>query len=338
MRVELKQLRQVIALAESGSFSRAAAALHISQPALSRSIQGVERDFGSELFVRSGAGVVPTDFGRVLIERARDVLRLADELAGEHAAAASQRTGRVAMGGGPFPAASFLAAAAARFSRDFPLVSVVLCTGSWDELLRMLRARELDFFVAETSTLAREADLEIVPVPNLHPVYWAARAGHPLARSKKRAAEEILQWPFVAPARIPPRILAPLLAARRRGRMTLPFPAIACNSLDAATSVVRDSDAVTGSTLSCIRQQLESGTLVLLGTEPWLHLQYGVVSLRGRPWTQAATHLRDAVLVAQQDVMNAERQLAQRYLPQRSRPSPVRRAQVRQRRARRISR
>jgi hypothetical protein len=117
--------------------------------------------------------------------------------------------------------------------------------------------------------------------------------------------------------------------------MPLPFPAIACNSLDAATAVVRSSDAVTGSTLSCIRQQLESGTLVLLGTEPWLHLQYGVVSLRGRPWTQAAAHLREVVLVAQQDVMDEERDLAQRHLhgPS-SRPARTRRTRALRRRAR----
>ena len=80
MAFELQQLRQVIALAEHGSFVRAAAALHISQPALSRSIQNLERHFGSELFQRSSVGVVPTDVGRLYIERARDLLRLAEDL------------------------------------------------------------------------------------------------------------------------------------------------------------------------------------------------------------------------------------------------------------------
>ena len=80
MALELQQLRQVIALAEHGSFVRAAAALHISQPALSRSIQNLEQRFGSELFLRSSGGVVPTDVGRLYLERARDLLRMADEL------------------------------------------------------------------------------------------------------------------------------------------------------------------------------------------------------------------------------------------------------------------
>ena len=96
MALELQQLRQVVALAEHRSFVRAAAALHISQPALSRSIQHLERRFGSSLFVRSSSGVVPTDLGRLYIERARDLLRMADELEGEadRSLAAADRTRR----------------------------------------------------------------------------------------------------------------------------------------------------------------------------------------------------------------------------------------------------
>ena len=59
MALELQQLRQVLALAEHRSFVRASAALHISQPALSRSIQNLERRFGSDLFLRSAAVSCP---------------------------------------------------------------------------------------------------------------------------------------------------------------------------------------------------------------------------------------------------------------------------------------
>ena len=117
MALELQQLRQVLALAEHGSFVRAAAALHISQPALSRSIQNLERRFGSDLFLRSSSGAVPTDLGRLYIERARDVLRMADELDREAVSHGNLRTGRVAVGGGPFPADAVLGRAAAKFCR-----------------------------------------------------------------------------------------------------------------------------------------------------------------------------------------------------------------------------
>ncbi len=185
MAFELQQLRQVIALAEHGSFVRAAAALHISQPALSRSIQNLERHFGSELFQRSSVGVVPTDVGRLYIERARDVLRLAEDLERDAGTQRTLRGGSVAVGAGPFPFESFLGPAAARLTDQFPGVSVQLRSRDWDDLVRELRSRQLDFFIAETSTLQREPDLEIAPLPSKHAIYLVARAGHPLTASRQ---------------------------------------------------------------------------------------------------------------------------------------------------------
>jgi DNA-binding transcriptional LysR family regulator len=333
MALELQQLRQVLALAEHRSFVRAAAALHISQPALSRSIQNLERQFGNSLFLRSTSGVVPTDLGRLYIERARDLLRLADELEGEAVGHAAFHTGRVGFGGGAYPADSFLCTAAARFAGQFPRISVRLHSGNWDELVQQLRSRTIDFFVAETSVLTREPDLDVVPIPAPHPLYFFARAGHPLARSEAPVrAADVLAWPFAAPSRIPPRVLDPLLAAHRasssRSSTTRPFPAIECNGLAPAKRIVAASDAVSAAILPCIAEELDSGRFVLLATEPWMLLQYGVVSLRDRPWTQTADTLRSFVLEAESDVAELERKLQRDHAPEgriRRKPEPGRR-------------
>jgi len=319
MPLELQQLRQVIALAEHGSFVRAAAALHISQPALSRSIQNLERHFGSELFVRSSGGVVPTDLGRLYIERARDLLRMADELDRDAVTRGTLGAGRVAVGGGPYPAESFLGPAAVRFVEQYPMVSVQLHARNWDELLRELRSRELDFFVAETSTLQREPELEVVPMPTAHTVHFLARAGHPLASQGTVKVEEIFAYPFVSPSRIPPRILDPMLAAHRAGAPARgnapPFPSIQCNGLAPVKRIVAGSDAISASILSCVAAELELGQLVLLGTAPWLHLHYGIVSLKGRPWTQAAEKFREFVLQAERRAAAEEEHLLERFRP-----------------------
>jgi DNA-binding transcriptional LysR family regulator len=319
MPLELQQLRQVIALAEHGSFVRAAAALHISQPALSRSIQNLEQHFGSDLFLRSSGGVVPTDLGRLYIERARDVLRMADELDRDAVTRGTLGTGRVAVGGGPFPAESFLGPAAVRFIEQYPRVSVQLHARDWDTLLHELRGRELDFFVAETSTLQREAELEIAPMPSAHEVHFVARAGHPLAGRGAAKVEDVFAYPFVTPSRIPPRVLDPMLAAHRAGaamlKNALPFPAIQCTGLAPVKRILTSSDAVSASILSCVAAELELGQLVLLGTAPWLHLHYGIVSLKGRPWTQAAERFREYVLQAERQAAAEEERLLQRFRP-----------------------
>jgi len=317
MAFELQQLRQVIALAEHGSFVRAAAALHLSQPALSRSIQNLEKHLGSDLFMRSSGGAVPTDLGRLYIERARDLLRMADDLDREVVTQGNLRTGRVAVGGGPFPAESFLGPAAARFTEQYPRVSVQLHSRDWDELLRGLRSRELDFFVAESSTLLKEPDLEVVPLAGAHSLHFVARSGHPLKTRDKVGAADVLAWPFAAPARIPPRVLDPMLAAHRdatrRGLAPRPFPSIQCTGLGPVKKILIASDAVSASILSCIATELETGQFVLLGTEPWLHLHYGIVSLRGRPSTHAAEKFRQFVVEAEQEATAEETRLVARF-------------------------
>jgi DNA-binding transcriptional LysR family regulator len=317
MPLELQQLRQVVALAEHGSFVRAAAALHISQPALSRSIQNVERHFGGKLFQRGAGGVVPTDIGRLYIERARDLLRLADEFDREAMTLGALRAGRVVVGSGPFPAESFLGPAIAGFVEKYPPVAVQLHVRDWDDLLRQLRARELDFFVAETSTLTQDPDLEVVPLPSPHAVHFVARAEHPLAARGSVAATEALAWPFAAPSRIPPRLLEPMLTAQRtaarRGADPQPFPAIQCNGLAPVKRILAISNVLSASILSCVRTELETGQLVLLGTEPWLRLQYGIVSLKGRPPTQAAERLREFVIEAERATSAEEAQLAANF-------------------------
>jgi DNA-binding transcriptional LysR family regulator len=316
MALDLQKLRQVIALAEHGSFVRAAAALHISQPALSRSIQSLEARFGSELFLRSSSGVVPTDLGRIYVTKARDLLRIADELEREAVSHGRLRTGRVAVGGGPYPAEAVLAAAAARFVEAYPGISVKVVARDWDELARRLRSRELDFFVAETSTLQREPDLEVTPFSSRHPIYLVARAGHPLAGRRNVTVEEALEWPFTTPSRVPPRVLDPLLAAHRtasqRTPTVRPFPSIECDALSPTKRVVATSNAVTGTILSCIAGELERGELVLLAREPWLYLEYGIVSLRGLPRTQAAERFVEFVVDAEKEATVEEERLLKR--------------------------
>lgn len=317
MAFDLQQLRQVLALAEHGSFVRAATVLHVSQPALSRSIQNLERHLGTALFHRTSSGVSPTERGQLYIERARDLLRMADDLDRTVRADAGLQTGRVGVGGGPYPSESFLGPAVVRFSEHYPRVGVTLRTRDWHELDQELRSRELDFFIGETSTLQHQPDLEVTPLPSRHALYFFARADHPLAKKRDFRTADIFTWPFITPARVPPRVLEPMLSAQRSAgaqRADLrPFPLIQCNSLAPVRSILLESDAVSASILSCIARELAGGDFVILGTEPWLHLNYGVVRLKGRPLTHHAQTLLDLVLETEASVAREEHRLVARH-------------------------
>ncbi|MEV0698257.1 LysR family transcriptional regulator [Saccharopolyspora sp. NPDC050389] len=82
MTIEIRQLRMICAIAEAGSITRAAARMELTQPALSNQLHAIERMLGAELFVRSRTGVVPTEFGRRTLDRARIVLSEVDSLFG----------------------------------------------------------------------------------------------------------------------------------------------------------------------------------------------------------------------------------------------------------------
>jgi DNA-binding transcriptional LysR family regulator len=316
MSIDLRQMRHVLALAEHGSFARAAVALRLSQPALSRSIQGLEQQVGTELFLRTTAGVVPTDIGRLLIQRARQVVQLAEDLAQEVLSNRSLQSGHVTVGGGPFPVESTLSNALARFVSAYPQVNVRLQVRDWDELLRRLRARELDFFIAEISTLQQEHDLDIEPM-SVHPLFFVARTDHPLAARSRVTPVDTFSFPFISPARIPPRILEPMLAAQRKARdpaaAARAFPSLECNSLSAVKRIIAGSDAVTAVTLSCIVAELENGQFTLLTSEPWLSLRYGLVKLKGYPMSSASTKFREFVIDAEHAASREEERLVAKW-------------------------
>src|SRR5881397_3804305 len=78
--MDLVKLRHIVAISDTGSFSRAAEDQHITQPALSRSIASFEARYGVRLFDRGRGGVLPTPAGTFVIEQARGLLRGAGEL------------------------------------------------------------------------------------------------------------------------------------------------------------------------------------------------------------------------------------------------------------------
>jgi DNA-binding transcriptional LysR family regulator len=99
----LVQLKHFISLAQTGSFGRSASAMHLTQPALSRSIRALEDEFGERLFDRIGRVSELTPFGRQALERARELVLGADELRDSGRLASEGREGvlRIGMGSGP---------------------------------------------------------------------------------------------------------------------------------------------------------------------------------------------------------------------------------------------
>jgi DNA-binding transcriptional LysR family regulator len=154
--MEIRELRAFVAIAEEGGMSAAARRLHVSQSALSQTIQSLERQLGVQLLVRDYAGARPTDTGKALLEEARALLDHHDRaLAAISGAAAAARTLRIGV---PmeFPP-DVLPAAVAELAKVHPSTRVEVRHSSSAGQLTALRERDLDLALIRD----RPADLAL---------------------------------------------------------------------------------------------------------------------------------------------------------------------------------
>ena len=315
MQIDVRSVRHAQALAQHGSISRAAAALGIAQPTLSRSIKDLEIRVGLVLFTRHRHGVQATDFGHVFLKQAALVAAQVADLEREVALARGLQSGEVTLGAGAYAAEALLPRCIRRFTGDHPGIRLRLQMDSPDVLGRSLRSRAIDIAVAEGSVLEQDPDLELVGrlLPPIK-AYFVARSKHPLRSRTDLTLADLLAYPFAQVVSFPPRILKPLLACRARIRATLPpFPSIDCPSFVLAKSAIIDSDAITVAILGLVKDEMERGQVVPLFEQPWMQSNWVIFKLRGRSLGPAALALADELRRAHQELAREEAALRDRW-------------------------
>ncbi|WP_370361931.1 LysR family transcriptional regulator [Catenulispora sp. MAP12-49] len=133
--MELQQLRYVIAVAETGGFTRAAERCLVVQSALSHQIARLERELGARLFERTSRRVSLTPAGAAFLPAARQCLEAADRAAAEVAAAVGEVRGRLAVGLIPTVTAVDIPGALRDFHERYPRVRISLRVGASDDLV-----------------------------------------------------------------------------------------------------------------------------------------------------------------------------------------------------------
>lgn len=142
--MELQQLRYVVAVAELGSFTRAADRCFVVQSALSHQIARLEQELGARLFHRTSRQVKVTAAGEAFLPAARQCLEAADRARAEVAAATGEIRGRLSVGAIPTVAAVDVPAALRTLHERHPHVRVGLTTGASDALVRRVTDGRLD--------------------------------------------------------------------------------------------------------------------------------------------------------------------------------------------------
>jgi len=138
--LDVTRLRVLVAVARYGSVTAAAQALNYAQPSISHHIARLEAETGARLLQRAGRGVRLTDAGRLLAERAEEIIGRLDAAENELAAHVGLRQGRVRLASFPSALGTIVPAAAARLEAESPGMDLTLAEAEPPEALRMLRA------------------------------------------------------------------------------------------------------------------------------------------------------------------------------------------------------
>jgi DNA-binding transcriptional LysR family regulator len=194
----LVQLRHFVALAEAGSFSKAAARVFLTQPALSRSIQSLEDEWGAPLFDRVGRRIELTPYGREALPAARRLLEDADQLGHTGPRLRQVAAGALRVGMGSGAGAMLMTPLLLEMARHHRHMQVEVARGRTELLVQALRDRQLDALVVDARSLRPEPDLR---AEFLHEMAGAfmVRRGHPLLREKRGVPfKALLDYPIAS--------------------------------------------------------------------------------------------------------------------------------------------
>ena len=192
--MELHQLRYFCAVAETGSFSRAAEQSHVSQPSLSQQIIKLEEELGARLFDRLGRSVRLTELGKTFLPRARAVLRELEAAKGDVVERKDFVGGPVTVGVIPTVGPYFLPRVLTSFSRKFPQVRITVVEEITPVLLDRLRAGAID--VAILALPIRGHEFEATPLLTER-LFAALPKNHRLAKRTALSLRDLRSEPFL---------------------------------------------------------------------------------------------------------------------------------------------
>lgn len=284
----LVQLRHLIALAESGSFSKSAQALYLTQSALSRSIRALEDELAMPLFDRVGRRNELTPFGREVLSRARHLVFEADELRASGRQMREGQRGVVRIGMGSGPGAMLMTPFLMHMATRHPTMRVVVSRGGTDLLTQALRARTLDALVLDARSLAPAPDLEVGALREMRGAFMC-RPGHPLARLRNGVGFDAVQRYPIASTPLSDEVARTLIEAYGPQAHPGLCVTLQCEEIPSLVDVVRRSDAV----LLAIRAAAPD--LVELKMKPAMEgvARFGLVTLRRRTEAPALPILRE---------------------------------------------
>jgi len=192
--MELKQLRHFISIVDSGSFSKAAITIPISQPALTRSLQNLEASLGTELLERSTRGLVLTPPGEQLYQRAKLILNEVSKAKIEINGGQSNRP-ELNLGIAPLFSSAIIPPAILEFSTSHRNHLLSVTRGLFPTLIKQINDGTLDGIFTNIPFTDLSGELVVEPLFDIS-ICYICSANHPLAKKRHLRFDDLERYPW----------------------------------------------------------------------------------------------------------------------------------------------
>jgi LysR family nitrogen assimilation transcriptional regulator len=283
--MDTRSLRYFNTVAICGSYSRGSELLHISQPAVSRTIRKLEEELGTTLFKRHGHGVSLTETGKILLSRGQSILRQLDQTKAELRAGRESPSGMISFAIPPAAGNILVPPLVEKFSADFPNVTLNVVGGFSGTIHEWLVRGRVDVACAHDPLSQR--GFQMIPLIDEEVFLVGKKGSFPFARAFARA-EDLPGLPLIVPSELnASRRLLDQWAAQRRLALQIKLQV--------------DDHFITR---ALVKQGVGYTLLTRAGCQPELRL-HEVEALPFRPRASWCLTLMSSVHAARSDILDA---------------------------------
>jgi len=193
--LDIRVLQYFLAVAREESITKAAEALRMTQPPLSRQLKDLEDELGKQLLIRGSKKVTLTEDGMLLRKRAEELVDLMEKTKAELASSNENINGEIHIGCGETEAISFLAQAAQNLQKKHPLIHYHIYSGDAERVMEKLDKGLIDFGLLVGPTDISKYDYIRLPMKDLWGVLM--RKDSPLAEKETISAEDLWDKPII---------------------------------------------------------------------------------------------------------------------------------------------
>ena len=259
--MEFRQLRHFVAAVESGNLSHAARKVHISQPALTRSIMTLEHLMRTRLLDRKPRGVVATPTGELFYQHAKLILNECNRAKDEVTGVETGSIGRVNIGIGAMFASFIIDEVAGRISDAYPKLHLSITEGFYEDLVEQLHDGSIDAIFTNFPIAFTASDLALEPLWAVTAVTLVS-ARHPLARKRKITIADLSDAKWVVVNQ--PHVAGTFDQLFAKSGLALPGSTTRTNSLALIKSLVLRRGFVSFLPEHLVADEISRGELVIL--------------------------------------------------------------------------